>query len=127
MSTASDGNNAGQSSGHAGEADSLDLDSRQAMKGRARPQASGPAGRVAETQRAAAEGRAAIDPLVADQALGTAEQKRDSGTRPPGEPRPNPESALADAQALKTIDSRHEGHQALVPGTPVPRHINNGT
>ena len=81
------------------------------------PQASVPAGRVAETRRAAAEGQAAIDPLVADVALATAEQKRDSGTRPPSEPRPTPESALADAQALKTIDSRHEGLQALVPGT----------
>ena len=49
-------------------------------------------------------------PLVADVALATAEQKRDGGTRPPSE------SALADAQALKTIDSRHEGLQALVPG-----------
>lgn len=117
MSTASDGNNAGQSSGQAGEPDSLDLDGSQAMKTRGRPQVSVPAGRVAETQRAAAEGQAAIDPLVADQALATAEQKRDSGNRPPGEPRPNPESALADAQALKTIDSRHEGLQALVPGT----------
>jgi hypothetical protein len=117
MGAASDGNNAGQSSGEAGEADSLDLDGRQAMKGRGRTQASVPAGRVAETQRSAAEGQAAIDPLVADVALATAEQKRDSGTRPPSEPRPTPESALADAQALKTIDSRHEGLQALAPGT----------
>jgi hypothetical protein len=117
MSTASDGNNAGQSSGQAGEPDSLDLDGRQAMKSRGRPQVSVPAGRVAETQRAAAEGQAAIDPLVADQALATAEQKRDSGTGPQSEPRPTPESALADAQALKSIDSRHEGLQALVPGT----------
>ena len=116
MSGASDGNNAGQSSGQAGEADSLDLDGRQAARGRGRTQASVPAGRPAETQRAAAEGQAAIDPLVADQALATAEQKRDSGTRPPSEPRPTPEAALADAQALKTIDSRHEGLQALVPG-----------
>lgn len=117
MSSASGGNNAGQSSGQAGEPDSLDLDGRQAMKGRGRTQASAPAGRVAETQRVAAEGQAAIDPLVADVALATAEQKRDSGTRPPSEPRPTPESALADAQALKTIDSRHEGLQALVPGS----------
>lgn len=117
MSSASDGNNAGQSSGQAGEADSLDRDGRQAMKGRGRPQASVPAGRVAETQRAAAEGRAAIDPLVADQALATAEQKRNNGTRPPSEPRPTPESALADAQALKSLDSRHEVLQALAPGT----------
>ncbi len=116
MSTASDGNNAGQSSGQAGEADSLDPDSRQAIEARGRRQASVPAGRVVETQRAAAEGKAAIDPLVADQALATAEQKRDSGTRPPSEPRPTPESALADAQALKSIDSRHEGLQDLVPG-----------
>lgn len=117
MSSASDGNNAGQNSGQAGEADSLDLDDRQAMKGRGQPQASVPAGQVAETRRAAAEVQSAIDPLVADQALATAEQKRDSGTRPPIEPRPTPESALADTQALKTIDSRHEGLQALVPGT----------
>ena len=117
MSTASDGNNVGQSSGQAGEADSLDIDGRQAMKGRGRPQANVPAGRVAETQRAAAEGQAAIDPLVADQALATTEQKRDSGTRPPSEPRPTPESGLADAQALKRIDSRHEGLQASALGT----------
>ena len=116
MSTAPDGNNAGQSSGQAGEADSLDLDGRQAMGGRARPQASVAAGRVAETQRAAAEGQAAIDPLVADVALATTEQKRDSGIRPPGEPRPTSESALADTQALKSIDSRHEDLQALTPG-----------
>ena len=83
MSSASDGNNAAQSNGQAGEADSLDLDGRRAIEGRGRPQASVPAGRVAETQRAAAEGQAAIDPLVADQALATTEQKRDSGTRPP--------------------------------------------
>jgi hypothetical protein len=112
MSAASDGNNAGQ----AGEADSLDLDGRQAMKGRGRPQAIGSAGRVADTQRAAAEGQAAIDPLVADLALATSEQKRDNSSRPSSEPRPTPESALADAQALKTIDSRHEGLQALAPG-----------
>ncbi len=117
MSTASDANNAGQSSGQAGEADALDLDGRRAIEGRGRPQANVPAGRVAETQRAAAEGRAAIDPLVADVALATAEQKRDNGTRPPSEPRTSSELALADAQALKSIDSRHEGLQALVPGT----------
>ena len=117
MSTASDGNNVGQSSGQAGEADSLDIDGRQAMKGRGRPQANVPAGRVAETQRAAAEGQAAIDPLVADQALATTEQKRDSGTRPPSEARPTPESALPNAQALKSLDSPHEGLQALAPGT----------
>lgn len=116
MGAASDGNNAGQSSGQAGEPDTLDLDGRQAMKGRGRSQASVPAGRVAETQRAAAEGQAAIDPLVVDVALAAAEQKRDSGTRPPSEPRPTPESALADAQELKSFDSRHEGLQALVPG-----------
>ena len=112
MSAASDGNNAGQ----AGEADSLDLDGRQAMKGRGRPKAIGSAGRVAETQRAAAEGQAAIDPLVADLALATSEQKRDNSSRPSSEPRPTPESALADAQALKTLDSRHEGLQALASG-----------
>ena len=117
MSTASDGNNAGQSSDQAGEADSLNLDGRQAMKGRGRPQAGVPAGRVAEAQRAAAEGQAAIDPLVADQALATAEQKRDNGTRPPSEPRLTPVSALADAQTLKSLDSRHEGLQALAPDT----------
>ena len=114
MGAASDGSNAGQSSG---EADSLDLDGRQTTKGRGRTQASVPAGRVAETQRSAAEGQAAIDPLVADVALATAERKRDSGTMPPSGPRPTPESALADAQALKSIDSRHEGLQALAPGT----------
>ena len=117
MSAASDGSNAGQVNGQTEEADSLGLDGRQAMQGRGRPQASVPAGRVAETQRAAAEGQAAIDPLVADQALATAEQKRDSGTRSPSERRPTPESALADTQALKSIDSRHEGLQALAPGT----------
>ena len=117
MSAASDGNNAGQSSSQTGEPDSLDLDGRQTMMGRGRPQASVQAGRVAETQRAAAEGQAAIDPLVADQALATAEQKRDGGTRPPSEPRPTPESTLADAQALKSLDSRHEVLQTLAPGT----------
>lgn len=117
MSSASDGSNAGQSNGQTGEADSLDLDGRRVIEGRGRPQASVQAGRVAETQRAAADGPEAIDPLVADVALATAEQKRDNGTRPPRESRPTPESALADAQALKTIDSRHEGLQALVPGT----------
>ena len=86
------------------------------MKGRGLPQASVPAGRVAETRLAATAGQAAIDPLVAVVALATAEQKRDSGTRPPIEPRSTPESALADAQALKNIDSCHEGLQALVPG-----------
>lgn len=115
MGAASDGSNAGQSSGQAGEADSLDLDGSQAMRGRGRPQASVPAGRAAETQRAAAEGQAAIDPLVADVALATTQQKRDSGTRPPSEPRTSPELALADAQALKSIDSRHEVLQALAP------------
>jgi Large polyvalent protein-associated domain 7 len=117
MSTASDGNSASRSSGQAGEADSLDLDGRRAIEGRGRPQAGVPAGQVVETQRAAAESQAAIDPLVADQALATAERKRDNGTRPPSEPRPTQESALADAQALKSIDSRHEGLQAFVPGT----------
>lgn len=117
MGAAFDRSNSGQSSGEAGEADSLDLDGRQAAKGRGRTQASMLAGQGAETQRAAAEGPAATDPLVADVALAVAEQKRDSGTRPPSEPRPTPESALADALALKTIDSRHEGLQALVPGT----------
>ena len=117
MGAASDGSNAGQSSGQAGEAGSPDLDGRQAMNGRERTQTSVPPGRAAETQRAAAEGQSAIDPLVADVALATAEQKRDNYTRPPIESRPTPESALADAQALKTIDSRHEGLQALVPGS----------
>jgi hypothetical protein len=116
MSAASDGSNAGNSTGQAGEANSLDLDGSQSMKGRGRPQASVPAGQVVESRRAAAEGQAAIDPLVADVALATAEQKRDSGTRPPSEPRPTPESAPADTQALRSIDSRHEGPQALVPG-----------
>ena len=73
MSAASNDNNAGQNSGQAGEADSLGLDGRRAIEGRVRPQASVPAGRVAKTQRAAAEGQAAIDPLVADVALATAE------------------------------------------------------
>ena len=116
MSAASDGNNAGQGSGQAGEADSLDFDVRHVMKGREQLQAIGSAGRVAETQRAAAKGQSAIDPLVADQALATSEQKRDNGPRLSSEPRPNPESALADAQALKSIDSRHESLQALAPG-----------
>ena len=117
MSTASDGSNAGRNSGQAGDADSQDLDGRQVTKGRGRPQAGRPAARVAKTQRAAAEGQAAIDPLVADQALATAEQKRESGARPPSEPRSTPESVVADAQALKSIDSRHEGLQALALGT----------
>ena len=97
-------------------ADSLDLDVRQALKGRERPQAVGSAGRLVETQRAAAEGQASIDPLVADQALTASQQKRDNGPRPPSEAQPTPETALADAQALKIIDSRHEGLQALPAG-----------
>ena len=112
MSAASDGNNAGQ----AGETDSLDLDGRQAIKGRERPQVAGSSGRVAETQRAAADDQAAIDPLVADQALATSVQKLDNSSKPSSERRPTPESVLADAQALKSVDSRHEGLQALAPG-----------
>lgn len=113
MSTTSDSKNSGQGSGQPGEAESLDLDSRQALKGRERPQAIGSAGRVAETQRAAAEGQASIDPLVADQALTASEQKHESVPRPPSETRPTPETALADSQALKVFDNRHEGLQAL--------------
>ncbi|GCL65497.1 LPD7 domain-containing protein [Pseudaquabacterium pictum] len=116
MGAASDRSNSGESSGEAGEADSLDLDGRQAAKGRGRTQASMLAGRGAETQRAAAEGQSAIDPLVADQALATAEQKRDSVTGPQSEPRPPSASALADAQALRNVDRRHDGLQALEPG-----------
>ena len=63
MSAASDGNIEGQGSGQAGEADSLELDGRQAMKGRENPQAVGSAGQVAETQRAAAEGHASKPPV----------------------------------------------------------------
>jgi len=116
MSTASDGNSASQSSGQAGEGDLPDLDGRQTIKGRERPQAVTSAGRVAETQRAAAEGQAAIDPLVADQALVRSGQKRDNESWPPSEPRPPSASALADAQALKNVDRRHDGLQALEPG-----------
>ena len=116
MSSASDGNNAGQSSGQAGEGDLLDLDGRQTITGRERPQAVTSAGRVAETQRAAAEGQSAIDPLVADQALERSGHKRDNESWPPSEPRPPSASALADAQALKNVDRRHDGLQALEPG-----------
>ena len=116
MSAATDGSSAGQFNGQSGEADSLDLDARHAPKGRERPRADGSAGRIAETQRAAAEGQASIDPLVADQALTASERQRDNGPKPPNEGRRAPEGALADAQALKVIDNRHEGLQALPTG-----------
>ena len=102
MSAATGGNNAGQGSGQPGEAESLDLDGRQALKVRERPQAVRSAGRMAETQRAAAEGQASIDPLVADQALTASEQKRESVPRPPSETRPTPETVLADSQIADT-------------------------
>ncbi|MBE0548389.1 MAG: hypothetical protein IH627_12230 [Rubrivivax sp.] len=111
-----DSNKAGQGSSQTGEADSLDLDGRQPRKGRDRLQAIASAGRIAETQRAAAEGQPSIDPLVADQALTPSEQKRDNGPRPQNEARQPPETALVDAHALKVIDSRHEGLQALPAG-----------
>ena len=116
MSAASDGSNAGQVNGQTGEADSLDLDGRQTLKGHERPQAVGLAGRIAETQRADAEGQASIDPLVADQALMASERQRDNGPRPQNEVPQTPGGALADAQALKVIDRRHEGLQALPAG-----------
>lgn len=116
MSMASDGSNAGQSNGQTGEADLLDLDGRQTPKGRERPQAISSAGRIAETQRADAEGPASIDTLVADQTLTASERQRDSGPRPQNEARQTPETALADAQALKVIDSRHEGLLAVPAG-----------
>ena len=75
MSATSDESNAGQSSGQAGETDSLDIDGGKAMKGRERPQASGPEERIAEPLRATAQGHAASDRLVADQALAPSEQK----------------------------------------------------
>ena len=116
MSAASDKSNAGQVNGQTGEADSLDLDGRQTLKSRKRPQALGSAGRIAGTQRADAEGQASIDPLVADQALTSSERQRDIGPRPQYEVRQTPEGALADAQAPRVIDSRHEGLQALPEG-----------
>ena len=116
MSAASDGRDAGQVDAPTGDADPLDLDSRQTLKDRARPQAVGSAGRIAESQRADAEGLASIDPLVADQALTASERQRDSGARPQHEGRQTSEGALADAQALKVIDSRHEGLQAAPAG-----------
>ena len=116
MSAANDGSSAGQFNGQSGEADSLDLDARHALKSRERPRANGSAGRIAETQRAAAEGQVSIDPLVADQALTASERQRDNGPKPPNEGRRIPEGALADAQALKVIDNRHEGLQALPTG-----------
>jgi hypothetical protein len=116
MSTPPRGNNTGQGSAHAEEADSLDLNGRQAMKGRERPQAIGSPGRIAESQRAIAEGQAAIDPLVADQALTSAEQKRDNGPKLPSEPRSTADPAFANTQALNGIDRRLEGLQALTAG-----------
>ena len=113
MSAASDKSNAGQVNGQTGEADSLDHYGRQTLKSRERPQALGSAGRIAGTQRADAEGQASIDPLVADQALTSSERQRDYGPRPQNEVRQTLEGALADAQALRVIDSRHEGLQAL--------------
>ena len=116
MSAATDGSSAGQFNGQSGEADSLDLDARHALKGRERPRANASAGRIAETQRAAAEGQASIDPLAADQALTASERQRDNGPKPPNEVRQAPERELADAHALKVIDSRHEGLQAVPAG-----------
>jgi len=119
MSATTDGSTTGQSSSQTGEADSLDIDGRQTLKGCDRPpqqSAIESAGRNAETQRTTAEGQSSIDPLVADQALTATEQKRDNGPRQPSETRPTPETALADTQALKVIDRRHEGLQALPAG-----------
>ena len=116
MGAASDGRNAGQVNAETGDADPLDLDGRQTLKGRDWPQAAGSAGRIAESQRADAEGLASIDPLVADQALTASEPHRDSGAKPQNESLQGPEGALADAQALKVIDSRHEGLQAVPAG-----------
>ena len=116
MSAASDGINAGQGSSQSGKADTPDLDARSPLKGRDRPQAIPSAGRIAETQRASAAGRSSIDPLVTDQALTAAEQKRDNGARPQKGGRQTPEPALADSQALKALDGRHEGLQALPAG-----------
>ena len=116
MSTASEGRDAWQVDAPTGDADPLDLDSRQTLKDRARPQAVGSAGRIAESQRADAEGLASIDPLVADQALTASERRRGRVARPQYEGRLTPEGVLADAQALKVIDSRHEGLQAVPAG-----------
>jgi len=119
MSAAIDGSATGQSNSQTGEADSLDVDGRKTLRGRDRPlqpSAIRSAGRNAETQRTNTEGQASIDPLVADQALTATEQKRDKGPRQPSETRPTPETALADTQSLKVIDSRHEGLQALPAG-----------
>ena len=116
MSEATNGSSAGEGNGQSGEADSLDLDGRQTLKGRERPQAIGSAGRIAETRRANAEGQASIDPLVADQALTASESPHDSGAKAQSEVRRTPEVALTDAQALKVIDSRHEVLQAVPAG-----------
>ena len=112
----SDRRNADLPNAQTGDAEPIDIDIRQASKGRERPQAVGSAGRNAESQRANAEGLASIDPLVVDQALTASERQRDSSVMPRGEFRLTPEGALADAQALKVIDSRHEGLQAVPAG-----------
>ena len=116
MGAASDGHNLGQVSAQTGDAESIDLDSRQTRTGHERLQASGSARRIAELQRADVEVSASIDPLVADQALTAAEQQRDSSVRIQNEFRQSPEAALADVHRLQDIDRRHAGLQAISTG-----------
>lgn len=117
MNAPSDGTSAGQSRGQAGEADSLGLDDRQAMKGLVRPLVSGSARWIAETQRATAEAKPPMDPLVADLPLSPSERKPDNDPRTPSEPAITPTTFLADLQALKTIDSRHEPLRVMPDNT----------
>ena len=116
MEAASDGHNPGQVSAQTGDAESIDLDSRQTRTGHERLQASGSARRIAELQRADVEVSASIDPLVADQALTAAEQQRDSSVKIQNEFRQSPEAALADVHRLQGIDRRHAELQAIPAG-----------
>ena len=94
MSTVADNDNARQGSGQAGEADSLELDGRQAMKGRVRPQTMGPTERLAETQRAAAEGQASKPPVPVERA-----DPDRSSMRPEG-------AAAAKRRAIPPLEDR---------------------
>jgi Large polyvalent protein-associated domain 7 len=107
MSATTNNSSAVQPTGQTGEADTLDLDGRQALKGRARPQhpsTVGSAARTAETQRAAAEGQASIDPLVADQAI-AANDKRDNSAKPQKETQQTAEVSPGDLQPSKASPS----------------------
>jgi hypothetical protein len=94
MSTASNENNAGHGSGRAGEADSQDRDGRQVLKGPGRPQAMGSTQRIAETQRAAAEGQASKPPVPVERTDPDINSMRPEG------------SAAAKRRAIPPLDDR---------------------